>query len=250
MQNNKVQPVIEFKNVEKTFDRKIIDGMSFQVNKGEVFCIIGGSGTGKSVSLKLLLGLVPFEAGNIFYKGKDLTFLSEKEMCKIRPEIGMVFQYAALFDSLNVYDNIAYPLRELGTYSEDEIEKIVTNCLNLVNLGHTAHLEPSELSGGMKKRIGLARAIASHPEVILYDEPTAGLDPTNVNRIDRLILDMKQKLKVTSIVVTHNMPSVFKIADRVALLYDKKIAFMGTVEELKTSNNPIVQKFIKGEIGD
>lgn len=249
--SNKSSPIIEFKNVKKSFFGKTILGdISFKVYPGEIFCIIGGSGTGKSVSLKLLMGLIPFDDGEIYYKGKPLSGLSEEDMNLIRPDIGMVFQNSALFDSLNIYENISYPLHEQGKLTEEEIEKVVEEKLAMVDLPGIEHLEPSDLSGGMKKRVGLARAIATDPEVILYDEPTAGLDPTNVNRIDNLILNMKKKLNVTSVVVTHNMPSVFKIADKVALLYDKKISFIGTISELKQSQNPIVSKFIKGEIGE
>lgn len=244
-------PLIEFKNVAKRFgDKTILDGVSFAIHEGETLCVIGGSGTGKSVTLKLLLGLVPFDEGDIFYRGKALTQMSDEELNKMRQRMGMLFQGGALFDSLNVFENVAYPLEERGERDAEKIQKQVLEHLDWVGLKGSADLHPSDLSGGMVKRVGLARAIITEPELILYDEPTAGLDPTNVNRIDDLILDLKKRLKAASIVVTHHMESVFRIADKVALLYRKKIAFYGTIQELKASRDPIVREFIEGRIGD
>lgn len=243
--------LIEFKNVVKTFgDKTILDGVSFTVNEGETFCVIGGSGTGKSVMLKLLLGLIPIDDGDILYRGKSITNMHDDEINKTRAEMGMLFQGGALFDSLSVFENVAYPLEQRGELSEVEIAERVLQTLELVDLKGAENLMPADLSGGMIKRIGLARAIVTQPVLVLYDEPTAGLDPTNVNRIDDLILDLKKRLKAASIVVTHQMDSVFKIADRVALLYHKKIAFIGTVDELKSSDDDLVQQFIAGQIGD
>ena len=245
-------PVIEFCDVVKRFgDKLILDGISFKVFKGKTFCLIGGSGTGKSVSLKLLLGLIPYDSGSIQYRGREVSEMTVRELKEMRYEMGMVFQGSALFDSLTVEENIAYPLLEQQRCkTEEEARPHVVEKLNWVGLdGIEAHF-PSDLSGGMKKRVGVARALAADPKVILYDEPTAGLDPTNVNRIDDLIEDLKSKLHVTSIVVTHHMPSVFRIGDDVALLYDKKIHFLGTVKEFLETKSDFVRKFIEGRIGE
>lgn len=243
-------PLIEFKNVVKSFgDKLVLDGMSFQVFEGETFCIIGGSGSGKSVTLKLLLGLMPIDEGEIYFKGEPISGLSEDELCRIRPSFGMVFQGAALFDSLTVFENVAYPLQEVETFSDEQIEQRVLEKLKVVGLEKTADLFPSDLSGGMLKRVGLARALATNPQVVLYDEPTAGLDPSNVNRINDLMLTLQKKFSVTSILVTHNMESVFKVANRVALLYQKRADFVGTLAEFRSSNNELTRKFLAGEIG-
>lgn len=249
--SNKKPPVVEFRDVVKAFDDKLVlDGINFKVEEGETLCIIGGSGTGKSVTLKLLMGLMPFDAGEIYYRGRAISEMSEVDLNKIRSDIGMVFQGSALFDSLAVYDNIAYPLADREDLSEETIEDIVMKKLQLVGLEDAAQLFPADLSGGMQKRVGFARAIATDPHVILYDEPTAGLDPTNVNRIDGLIRRFQEVMKVTSIVVTHNMVSVGEVADCVALLFNKKLAFCGTLEEFHASRDPVVNQFIAGRIGD
>lgn len=246
-----MSPIIEFKNVVKSFDGKIIlDGMNFKVQEGETFCVLGGSGAGKSVSLKLLLGLDPLDAGEIYFKGEPLSGLSEDELNKIRVQIGMVFQGAALFDSLTVFENVAYPLHERNSHSDEQIEKIVFEKLKVVGLEETAPLYPADLSGGMKKRIAVARALATDPPVILYDEPTAGLDPANVKRIDDLILSLQKKFSVTSVLVTHNMESVYSVAHRVALLHGKKVSFIGTLKEFRETDNPLVRRFVAGEIGE
>lgn len=245
-------PVIEFRNVAKSFGSKVIlDGISFRVFKGRTFCLIGGSGTGKSVALKLLLGLMSYDSGAILYKGCEVAGMTPAELKAMRYEIGMVFQGSALFDSLTVEENVAYPLFEQRRCcNEDEARPVVHQKLRLVGLEGIDHHLPADLSGGMKKRVGVARALATDPEVILYDEPTAGLDPTNVNRVDDIIEDLKKKLHVTSIVVTHHMASVFRIADEVALLYDKKVQFMGSVKDLMEARSDFVRKFIEGRIGE
>ncbi len=227
-----------------------MDRFSFSVQAGEVFCLIGGSGSGKSLTLKLLLGLMGFDAGEIFFADQAISTLSEKELNVIRQQIGMVFQGSALFDSLNVFENIAYPLRERGGFTESEIEHIVAEKLDWVGLPGTEELEPADLSGGMKKRVGLARAIVVNPKVVLYDEPTAGLDPTNTNRIDDLILRLAEEKKVTSVLVTHHMPSVFRIATHVALLFERRVAFQGSIDEFRRTKDVTVQKFVEGSIGD
>lgn len=249
-QNKKKIPLIEFRNVRKTFGNKVVhDGLDFKVYEGETFCIIGGSGTGKSVALKLLLGLIPFDDGEVYFNGEPVSEMSESELNSFRQQVGMLFQGGALFDSLTVFENIAYPLEEKQEYSDEEIEKRVKEKLGLVGLSEDAlDLLPADLSGGMIKRVGLARAVVGEPKLILYDEPTAGLDPINVTRIDELILNLKKKLKVASIVVTHNIPSVYRIADRVVFLMDKKVAFEGTVDELKVSQDRKIREFIEGRI--
>lgn len=244
-------PIIKFDNVCKAFDTKVIlDRFSFSVQEGEVFCLIGGSGSGKSLTLKLLLGLVGIDAGEIYFANQAISNLTEKQLGEIRQQIGMVFQGSALFDSLTVFENIAYPLRERGGFSESEIERIVAEKLDWVGLPGTEDLAPADLSGGMKKRVGLARAIAVNPKVVLYDEPTAGLDPTNTNRIDDLILRLAEEKKVTSVLVTHHMPSVYRIATHVALLFEKKVAFQGTIDEFRRTKDVTVHKFVEGSIDD
>lgn len=243
--------LIEFKNISKSFaSKQVLNKMNLFVEEGETLTIIGGSGTGKSVSLKLLLGLIESDEGEIIFKGNNICDLKESELLKIRSHIGILFQNAALFDSLTVHENVAYPLREHFRYSEEKISEIVREKLDHVGLKDIEELYPSDLSGGMRKRVGLARALANDPEVILYDEPTAGLDPANTNRIAELIVDLQKVLKVTSIVVTHHMDFAFEISNRMALLHNQKIEFIGTVDEVKNSTNQIVQNFINGEIGD
>lgn len=245
------QQLIKFDNVCKSFDSKVIlDRFSFSVQPGEVFCLIGGSGSGKSLTLKLLLGLMGFDAGEIFFSGRAISQLPEKELNVLRQQIGMVFQGSALFDSLNVFENIAYPLRERGGFTEAEIENIVAEKLDWVGLPGIEDLDPADLSGGMKKRVGLARAIAVNPKVVLYDEPTAGLDPTNTNRIDDLILRLAREKKVTSVLVTHHMPSVYRIATHVALLFAKRVAFQGSIDEFRRTKDVTVHQFVEGRIED
>ncbi len=246
------QAFIQFEHIKKAFDEKVIyKDLTLSIQKGETITIIGGSGTGKSVMLKLLLGLMRPNDGQIFFDGEDIVQMDSDELNHVRKRVGMLFQGGALFDSMTVYENVAYPLYEnFKDYDEDKIAKIVQEKLDVVDLGDTAQMMPSDLSGGMKKRIALARALATDPEVILYDEPTTGLDPTNTNRINELIIDLQKRFKVTSLVVTHDMNSAFKISDRLALLYDKKIEWVGTKEEVDHSDNEIVKKFIEGQIGE
>jgi phospholipid/cholesterol/gamma-HCH transport system ATP-binding protein len=242
---------IEFIDLEKSFgEKKIYKGLSLKIEKGETLTVLGGSGTGKTVMLKMLLGLMWPDAGRILFDGKDVVPMSEEEILGVRRRVGMLFQGGALFDSLSVKENVAYPLREHFKHTEEEIAKLVAEKLELVGLPGIEEMTPSDLSGGMKKRVSLARAIATSPEVILYDEPTTGLDPTNTRRIDNVIISLQKKLGVTSIVVTHDIQSAFYISDRLALLHDGKIRFVGTKAEVKGADDPVVQGFIKGDMGD
>lgn len=243
--------IISFKNVSKSFGTNhVIKNLSLDINEGETITIIGGSGSGKSVLLKLLLGVLKPDSGSILFKGRDVTKMDEWEIVDVRKNIGMLFQGSALFDSLTVKENIAYPLREHFRYPIEKIKEIVKLKLDLVGLAGIQNMMPSDLSGGMKKRVGLARAIATDPSVILYDEPTTGLDPANTMRINRLIIELQRRLHVTSIVVTHDMTSAFLVSDRIALLYNRAIEFVGTPVDAKRSSNIVVQNFIQGYIGE
>ena len=247
-----MEALIKFSHVKKAFDSNVIyTDLELDIFKGETITIIGGSGTGKSVMLKLLLGLMRSDGGKIFFDGQDVIPMPLPDLIKMRKRVGMLFQGGALFDSMSVADNIAYPLREhYPDYTEEKLASIVKEKLDVVGLPGIEDMMPSDLSGGMKKRVALARAIATDPEVVLYDEPTTGLDPTNTNRINDLILDLQKKFKVTSVVVTHDMASAFKVSDRLALLNNKKIEFVGTKKEVQDSTNQVVQRFIHGEIGE
>jgi len=243
-------PIIRFRDVYKAFGRNVIyTGLDLDVFAGETITVIGGSGEGKSVLLKCLIGLLKADSGSITAFGHEVTRLEERDLQQIRLRIGMLFQGAALFDSLTVRDNIAYPLVEHSWKDPALIDERVGEVLELVGLPGVEKMMPADLSGGMKKRVGLARAIAIHPEVILYDEPTTGLDPSNVKRINRLIRDMQDKLQVTSIVVTHDMASAFDISDRFAMLYDKKIVWAGRTEDVHDADVEVVKNFIAGNIG-
>ena len=241
--------LISVKNLVKSFDgRKVLDGVSLDIFQGETFVIMGGSGCGKSTLLRHMIGAIQPDSGQIFFDNKDMTDLSEDEKEKIKRRFGMCFQSAALLDYLNVEDNVSLPLREHTSLDSKIISVIVKMKLNLVGMQGYENLMPNMLSGGMKKRVGLARAIAMDPEVVFYDEPTAGLDPVVCAVVDKLILDLSKKLLLTSIVVTHNMESIFRIADRVAMLHKGRVLEIGTPEQIKHSKNQIVQQFIRGEI--
>jgi len=239
--------LISFRHVQKAFGPKTVyTDLSLDVYQGESLTIIGGSGQGKSVMLKMLVGLLPTDAGSIQFEGQELVGLSEEEYRSVRQRIGMLFQGAALFDSLTVKENVAYGLREHLKLPEDEIDQRVEEALTNVGLPGIEDMWPNDLSGGMKKRVGLARAIAIRPEVLLYDEPTTGLDPINVTRINRLILGLKERLNVTSVVVTHDMQSAFAISDRLAMIHGGEIIFQGTTEALRQSEDARVRDFIEG----
>lgn len=239
--------LIQFDAVTKAFGPKIVyRDLTLEVHEGETLTIIGGSGQGKSVMLKMLIGLLPVDSGTIHFEGTRLTDLTEKQMHPFRRRIGMLFQGSALFDSLSVRENIAYGLREHLKLSEGEIDERVAEALESVGLPGIEQMWPADLSGGMKKRVGLARAIAVRPDVLLYDEPTTGLDPVNTTRINRLILKLKERMKVTSVVVTHDMHSAFKVSDRIAMIHDGRFIFNGTPEEVRTTDNIHVRAFIHG----
>ena len=215
----------------------------------ETLTVIGGSGTGKSVLLKSLIGLVHPESGRIDFKGQDITYFSEQQFLEVRRHVAYVFQGAALFDSLTVGENIAYPLREhFPEMEREELADRVARTLKLVNLPGIEAMRPADLSGGMKKRVGLARAITTQPEVILWDEPTTGLDPISTRIIEDLILRMKAELGCTSIVITHDMPSAFYVSDRIALLANRKIVQVGTVAEMQASRNSEVRAFLDARL--
>ena len=242
--------ILEYIDIHKSFGPKVIyKGLNLTINKGETLCIIGGSGTGKSVMIKMLVGLLRPDQGKILAWGEDISEYDEKQMLPIRKRIAMLFQNGALFDSLSVAENIAYPLVEHKWGNEEKRAQRVSQVLEMVGLPGVEHQKPSELSGGMRKRVALARSIAVEPEVLLYDEPTTGLDPISIRRINGLIMDLQRKLGVTSIVITHEMPSVFTIADRVALVRDHQVAFIGTPEEIKNHPDPNIQEFIRGGEG-
>jgi phospholipid/cholesterol/gamma-HCH transport system ATP-binding protein len=241
-------PVIEMRDVSLAFDQPILEDISLTALEGETIVIVGESGTGKSTALKLILRLLVPEKGKVLIDGEDITHLSFEEALQVRQKMGMVFQGAALFDSLTVFENVAYPLREHTQLSEDQIEQRVRQKLQFVDLDPDEVMEklPSELSGGMRKRVGIARGMANDPEVMLYDEPTSGLDPLTTGTITRLIMKLQRELKVTSIVVSHDIRSVFKMATKVALLHDHKIVFFGTPEEMAAAEDSYIRDFLGG----
>ena len=242
-----MEPMIELKNVSMAFkERRILDNLSLQVQPGEILVVIGPSGAGKSTLLRLMIGLLKPTAGEIWVDGHEISLLDEDELNLIRRNMGMVFQYSALFDSMTVGDNVAFGIRQHTDMPEDQISRVIRRTLRMVGLMGKENVMPSELSGGMKKRVSLARAIAGSPKIVLYDEPTSGLDPVMSSTINRLIMSTRRILGVTAVVVTHDMDSAFTIADRIAMMYDEKIIEVGTPDELRQSSNPLVQQFIYG----
>ena len=240
--------VIEFQQVNMAFGKKeILNEVSFTVEKGETLAVIGPSGSGKSTILRLLIGLLEPSGGKILINGQDVSLFDEDRWNSLRQKMGMVFQYSALFDFLTVGENVAFGLRQHTELSEPEIQKIVAERLEQVGLPGTQSSYPAELPGGMKKRVSLARATALQPGIVLYDEPTAGLDPIMSENINDLIVKTRESMGVTSILVTHDMHSVFKVADRIALLYDTRIAAIGTVAEMRNNPHPVLQQFINGQ---
>jgi phospholipid/cholesterol/gamma-HCH transport system ATP-binding protein len=243
------EPLITFRSVQKAFGPKVIyRNLNLQIQRGVVFTILGGSGVGKSVMLKMLIGLLRPDAGSIVFDGAEVTHMDSDELATLRQRIAMLFQSGALFDSLDVFDNVAYGLNEHFHHkmAESEIRDRVAWALDLVGLPGIESMDPADLSGGMRKRVSLARSIAVQPEVVLYDEPTTGLDPINTARVNHLITGLQRRLNITSIVVTHDMKSAFAISDRVAMVHNGRIVFAGTVDELRSSGDARVADFIEG----
>ena len=240
--------MIEIKDLSKSFDdHSVLDHVNLTIKTGETMVIIGRSGCGKSVLLKHIIGLMKPDAGAVLIDGQDVATLSGPELDQVRLKFGMLFQGAALFDSMTVFENVAFPLREHTAMTSEEMERRVHECLQLVGLEGVDELYPAELSGGMRKRVGLARALSMGPEIVLYDEPTTGIDPIMGDIINDLIIALRDRLKVTSVVVTHDIRSAYKVADRIAMLYNGRIVEAGSPDEIRSSKNPLVQQFIKGE---
>ena len=244
------EPFIRFKNVQKAFGPKVVySGLDLDIPRGSTTTILGASGSGKSVMLKMLIGLFEADGGEILFDGKDVTKMEERELYEVRRRVAYLFQGAALFDSLNVGENVAYGLREQNwnTMKDEEIRHRVAQSLQSVGLPGIEEMRPSDLSVGMKKRVGLARTLALQPEVILYDEPTTGLDPINTARINHLIVGIKRALGLTSVVVTHDMGTAFAVSDYIVMLGKGRVLMKGTPEELRTTTNPYVRDFIDGK---
>ncbi len=239
--------MLQLIDVNKSFNGKaILRQVNLTVQEGETLALIGGSGSGKSTLLRLMIGLIRPDSGEIRVDGKDIAGLSENELDEVRLKMGMVFQYSALFDSMTVGENVAFGLREHGDYEEERIAEIVRENLSLVGLPEAADLMPGELSGGMKKRVSLARALAFGPSIIFYDEPDSGLDPVMTRKIDELILEMQRRLHVTSVVVTHDMESACLVADRIAMLYEGELIAVEPVERFRRLSDSRVRAFLRG----
>jgi phospholipid/cholesterol/gamma-HCH transport system ATP-binding protein len=240
------EPFVEFRELHKAYGPKqVLRGANLTVYRGEVLVILGGSGTGKSVTLRHMLGLEAPDEGRVIVEDEDITELPEEELYRVRKKFGMLFQSGALFDSMTVFENIAFPLREHTDMSDDEISRAVREKLELVNLPNTAHLMPVDLSGGMRKRVGLARSIVLDPKMILYDEPTTGLDPITAQKINELIIDLQSKLNVTSVVVTHDIQSAFSVGDRIAFLNRGVFEWVGSMEAARDADHPVLREFFK-----
>ncbi len=243
--------MISVRQLTKTLGTQpVLTGIDLEIATGETCVIIGRSGCGKSVLLKHLIGLFQPTSGEVWVEGEEITHLPERQLGGIRKKLGMLFQSAALFDSMNVGENIAFPLREAGVKSESEIRERVNEALEMVDLAGEQEKMPEKLSGGMRKRVGLARTIVGRPACILYDEPTTGLDPIASDSINHLIRRLQKRLQVTSVVVTHDMKTAFTTADRIAMLHEGRIYFHGTAEALKSAQDPVITDFIHGHSGD
>lgn len=237
---------VEFRGVHKAYGpKKVLQGVDLKVYRGEVLVILGGSGTGKSVTLRHMLGLEAPDAGQVLVEEEDITNLSEEELFRVRMKFGMLFQSGALFDSMTVFENVAFPLREHTDMSDPEVARAVREKLELVSLPNSEHLMPVDLSGGMRKRVGLARSIVLDPKMILYDEPTTGLDPITAQKINEMIVDLQSKLNVTSVVVTHDIQSAFSVGDRIAFLNQGVFEWIGTMNEARNSGHPVLREFFK-----
>jgi phospholipid/cholesterol/gamma-HCH transport system ATP-binding protein len=240
--------LIELRKLHKRFGRLVVlNGVTLDIEEGQSLVIIGASGTGKSVLLKHIVGLLRPDKGEVWFDGKRIDGLSERDLVAVRKQFGFLFQMGALFDSLSVEENVAFPLVEHTHKTPEEVAELAAQKLALVGLRDTGKKMPAELSGGQRKRVALARAIALGPRVILYDEPTTGLDPIRSDVINELILRLQRELSVTSIVVTHDMHSAFKVGDRIVMLNEGKIVFDGTPEAVRSSEDPIVRRFVQGE---
>jgi phospholipid/cholesterol/gamma-HCH transport system ATP-binding protein len=238
---------IKIVGVEKSFgDNQVLRGTNLSITRGETIVIIGRSGCGKSVLLKHMIGLMEPDKGKVFVDGTEVTALEHRGLFELRQKFGMLFQSAALFDSLTVWENVGLGLIEHTDMSKEDIRGLAAEKLALVGLKGIEDVKPAELSGGMKKRVGLARAIAMDPEIILYDEPTTGLDPIMADVINELICHLKKSLSITSVVVTHDMTSAYKIGDRIAMLYEGEIVYEGTPEDVKCCGHPVIQQFVEG----
>jgi phospholipid/cholesterol/gamma-HCH transport system ATP-binding protein len=239
-------PYIDFKDVSKSFgDRRVLDDVNFDVRAGETVCILGRSGVGKSVSLHHIMGFLKPDSGRVIVAREDITDFTEEQMEPVRKKVTMVFQNGALFDSLTVGENIAFPLRERGDLSEDQIFQIIDGLLEMVGVAHMRDLLPSDLSTGMKRSVAIARALAAQPECVLYDEPTTMVDPLMAQLLGDLIKRLKIQLHLTSVVVTHDMRLAKKLADRVVFLYEAKAIFFGPYAEMEKSDHPIIQEFLQ-----
>jgi len=239
--------MIEVRDLKRNFgSNRILDGVSFRIEKGESVVIIGRSGGGKSVLLKHLIALLKPDSGEVLIDGENIVQMDERELLRVRHKFGMLFQGAALFDSMTVAENVAFAFRRDRSLPEDEVKKKVCEALEMVDLPGTQEKKPSELSGGMRKRVGLARAIIYQPQIVLYDEPTTGLDPIVSDSIDQLILRVRDRLDVTTVVVTHDMRSARRLGQRIMMLHDRKIYVTGTADEIFQSQDPIVRRFIDG----
>ncbi len=247
MGHNDGEPILRIRGIGKVLDRKVVlDGLDLDIHRGETLVVIGRSGCGKSVLLKHITGLMKPDFGEILFEDQDITQFSRKKLFEMRMRFGMLFQSSALFDSMSVGQNVSLPLRKHTGMGDGEIREIVADKLGLVGLTDVYDKFPSELSGGMKKRVGLARAVVMNPDVVLYDEPTTGLDPIMADVINDLICGLQKELEITSVVVTHDIKSAYKVGDRIAMLYGGRIVFSGPPDEVRTTSDPVVRQFVEG----
>jgi phospholipid/cholesterol/gamma-HCH transport system ATP-binding protein len=241
--------MIKLVDIHKSYGKqKVLDGLSLAIEAGKTTVIIGRSGGGKSVLLKHIIGLIKPDSGHVLIDQSDITRLSEKDLNEVRKKFGMLFQEAALFDSMTVGENVAFPLREQTKLKDDEIRQIVADRLRAVGLSGVEGKMPSELSGGMRKRVGLARAIALHPQIVLFDEPTTGLDPVMTEAINQLIIDTQKNFNLTCVVISHDIQSIFRIGHKIAMLYEGQIIEYGTPDEIQASDNPVMKQFLSGSV--